>query len=118
MVEPAIRASQVRKDIWQRREAIGIDLNASRDRSACVGTLDEQNTHATLLSTSFLRTPLRPGFGGGEIGNDVGEIKCRGDDGLGTVFVPLLGPLVGGLSGLAPQPSLRATRIGRASRTP
>jgi hypothetical protein len=26
----------------------------------------------------------------GEIGNDVGEIKCRGDDGLGTEAVPLL----------------------------
>jgi hypothetical protein len=56
MGEPAVRASQVREDIWQRSEAIGIDLNASRDRSACVWTLDEQNTHATLLSTSFLRT--------------------------------------------------------------
>ena len=49
MGEPAVRASQVREDIWQRSEAIGIDLNASRDRSACVWTLDEQNTHATLL---------------------------------------------------------------------
>jgi hypothetical protein len=86
MGEPAVRASQVREDIWQRSEAIGIDLNASRDRSASVWTLDEQNTHATLLSTSFLRT-CNQDLAAGEIGSNVGEIKCRGDDGLDTVLV-------------------------------
>jgi hypothetical protein len=56
MGEPALRTSQVREDIWQGSEAVWVKLNASRDRSACAWTLDEQDTHATLLSTSFLRT--------------------------------------------------------------
>ena len=49
MGEPAVRASQVREDIWQRSEAIGIDLNASRDRSICVWALNQQDSHGTLL---------------------------------------------------------------------
>jgi len=65
MGEPALRASQVREDIWQRCEGIGIDLDTSRDRSACVWTLDEQNTHATLLSTLLSCDTSRSGFGGG-----------------------------------------------------
>ena len=45
--------------------------------------------HATLLSTSFLRTRRVQDLAAGEIGNDVGEIKCRGDDSLGsTDFAP------------------------------
>src|SRR4029078_7791297 len=83
MGEPALRASQVREDIWQRCEGIGIDLDTSRDRSACVWTLDEQNTLRPSYHPSFPATRRVQDLAAGDIGKNNGEFKCRCDEGLG-----------------------------------
>jgi hypothetical protein len=50
MLKAAFGASEVRENIWQRVEGVCAKLDASRDRSACVWALDEQDTHAILLN--------------------------------------------------------------------
>jgi hypothetical protein len=84
MVSPHSAQVRYREDIWQRSEGVWVKLNASRDRSACVWTLDEQSTHSTLLSTSFPKDTSHQALAAAEIGNDAGDIKCRHDDRLGA----------------------------------
>jgi hypothetical protein len=74
-----------------------------------VWTLDEQNTHADPPINLLPEQCRVQDLAAGEIGNDVGEIKCRGDDGLGTELVPLLKQLCVATIGRAfgtPQPRL------------
>ena len=49
MFETALGAFHMRKDVGQLSETLGIDFNASRDRSTRVWALDQQDSHGTPL---------------------------------------------------------------------
>jgi hypothetical protein len=65
----------MRKDVGQVGQSLGINLNASRDRSIRVRALNQQASHGTLPIESFVKVTSQSELGGPEIGSDYGKIK-------------------------------------------
>jgi len=75
------RTFHIREDVGQLSESLGIEFNASGDRSICVGALNQQDRHGTLLVDLLPQGHIAiRDLAGQKIGSDYGKIKCHVGD--------------------------------------